>query len=123
MADMSAFVTLNILLVLISLLIVSASSLFIHKITKSPVKKVIYNFAFIGLSISDIGVALFIAAMWGMQEHYHRNSKSTATHAIPFFNIFSVQFFMPIYNINYSRQNVCNNVGSKIYKFDHQKDI
>ena len=81
-----------ILLALISLLIVSATRLFIYKITKSLVKKVIYNAAFIGLSVSDIRVALFSAPIRGMQEHYHRNCESTARHAIPFFNIFPYSF-------------------------------
>ena len=92
MADISAFVTSIILLALISLLIVSATRLFIYKITKSLVKKVIYNAAFIGLSVSDIRVALFSAPIRGMEEHYHRNCESTARHAIPFFNIFPYSF-------------------------------
>ena len=95
MPDTSVFVTFNILVVLISLLIVSASSLVIYQITKSQAKKVRYNVAFIGLSVSDIGVALFSVPLLGIQEHYHRSCGSTpliARLATSFFNFFPYSF-------------------------------
>lgn len=95
MADTSIFVTFNILLVLISLLIVSTSSLVIYQITKSQVKKVRYDVAFIGLSVSDIAVALFSVPILGIQEHYHRSCGSTlliARLATSFFSFFPYSF-------------------------------
>ena len=122
MADISAFVILIILLVLISLLFVSATSLFIYKITKSLVKKVIYNVAFNGRSVSDIRVALFSAQIREMQEHYHRNCESTARHAIPFFNIFPYSFsclFIIFIGIMFAitlAQRYTNLITKKIFK-------
>ena len=76
MEDISVFVTFEILVALMSLLVVSASSLVIYKITKSQLKKIRYDVAFICLSVSDIGVGLFSVPIPGIREYYDRSCRS-----------------------------------------------
>ena len=95
MADTYVFVTFNILVVLISLLIVSASSLVIYQITISKTKKVRYDVAFISISVSDIGVALFSVPLLGIQQYYHGSCGSSpliARLAFSFFSFFPYSF-------------------------------
>ena len=89
MADTYVFVTFNILVVLISLLIVSASSSVIYQITISKAKKVRYDVAFIGISVSDIGVALFSVPLLGIQQYYHGSCGSSPLIARLAFSVFS----------------------------------
>ena len=94
-ADISVFITFEILVVLISLLIVSASSLVIYQITKVQVKKVKYDVAFISLSVSDIGVGLFSVPLLGINKYYHRNCRNfplIGRFSIIFFNYFPYSF-------------------------------
>ena len=59
MAQISEFVIMNVLAVLISLLIVSTNSLVIYWIIKAQAKSARSDFGFIYLSVSNIGVGLF----------------------------------------------------------------
>ena len=95
MVDIYVFVIFEILVVLISLLIVSASSLVIYQITKAQVKKVRYDVAFIGLSVFDIGVGLFSVPLLGINQHYYRNCENTsliARFGMRFFEYFPYSF-------------------------------
>ena len=95
MEDISVFVTFETLVVLMSLLVVSASSLVIYKITKAQLKTIRYDVAFIGLSVSDIGVGLFSVPILGIQDHYGRSCRSTpliVNLLITFFNSFPYSF-------------------------------
>ena len=74
--QISAFIVFEIFTVLISLLIVSSSSLVIYRIIKAQTKKVKYDFAFIILSISDIGVGLFSVPLTGIYWYYGRTSQN-----------------------------------------------
>ena len=74
--QISAFIVFEIFTVLISLLIVSSSSLVIYRIIKAQTKKVKYDFAFIILSISDIGVGLFSVPLLGIHWYYGRISQN-----------------------------------------------
>ena len=74
--EISAFTIFEIFIVLISLLIVSSSSLVIYRIVKGQVEKAKYDFAFIILSISDIGVGLFSLPLTGMALYYGRISQN-----------------------------------------------
>ena len=59
MAQISEFVIMNVLAVLISLLIVSTNSLVIYWIIKAQAKSARSDFSFIYLSVSNIGLGLF----------------------------------------------------------------
>ena len=72
MEHISAFVTFEIFIVLISLLIMSSSRLAIYRIIKVEAEKVKYDFTFIILSISDIGLGLFSVPMVGISWYYAR---------------------------------------------------
>ena len=74
--QISAFIVFEIFTVLISLLIVSSSSLVIYRIIKAQTTKVKYDFAFIILSISDIGVGLFSVPLTGVAWYYGRTSQN-----------------------------------------------
>ena len=74
--EISAFTIFEIFIVLISLLIVSSSSLVIYRIINAQVEKVKYDFAFIILSISDIGVGLFSVPLLGIDWYYGRISQN-----------------------------------------------
>ena len=74
--QISAFIVFEIFTVLISLLIVSSSSLVIYRIINAQVEKVKYDFAFIILSISDIGVGLFSVPLTGIAWYYGRTSQN-----------------------------------------------
>ena len=74
--QISAFIVFEIFTVLISLLIVSSSSLVIYRIIKAQTKKAKYDFAFIILSISDIGVGLFSVPLTGIYWYYGRTSQN-----------------------------------------------
>ena len=74
--EISAFTIFEIFIVLISLLIVSSSSLVIYRIINAQVEKVKYDFAFIILSISDIGVGLFSVPLTGISWYYGRTSQN-----------------------------------------------
>ena len=76
MKQISAFTIFGIFIVLISLLIVSSSSLVIYRIINAQVEKVKYDFAFIILSISDIGVGLFSVPLTGIDWYYGRTSQN-----------------------------------------------
>ena len=92
---MSVFITLEIFIVLISLLIVSSNSLVIYRIMKVQVEKVKYDFAFIILSASDIGVGLFSVPMLGVRWNFERtwqNMPYTASIASTFFEYFPYNF-------------------------------
>ena len=90
MAQRFAFVTFEILVVFISLLIVSTSSLVIYRITKAyKINKKSRNravFAFISLSVSDIGVGLFTVPLYG--------SPSYVLRYLPSFTIYVGRLFM-----------------------------
>ena len=75
-AKTSVFITAEISLVLISLLIVSTSSLVIYRITKAQVKKVRSDFSFICLSVSDMGVGLFSIPLQCIVVYYQKNSQN-----------------------------------------------
>ena len=95
MEQISAFIIFEICIVLISLLIVSSSSLVIYRIIKAQVKKVKYDFAFIILSISDIGVGLFSVPLLGIDWYYGRISQNMpyiARIADRFFTYFPFNF-------------------------------
>ena len=97
MAQIAVFVTFEILIVVISLLIVSTSSLVIYQITKAPAKKVRYDFAFIILSVSDIGVGLFSVPLQGILCHYDKYSQNP-----PFIASIAGRFFELFpYNVSY----------------------
>ena len=74
-----AFVTFEILIVFISLLIVSTSSFVIYRITKAHKKnkqnRNRSNFAFISLSVSDIAVGLFSVPLYGIRWFYVKDSQ------------------------------------------------
>ena len=89
MADTYVFVTFNILVVLISLLIVSASSSVIYQITISKAKKVRYDVAFISISVSDIGVSLFGVPLLEIPQYYYRSCGSSSLIARLTFSFFS----------------------------------
>ena len=74
--QISAFAIFEMFIVLVSLLIVSSSSLVIYWIVKGQVEKVKYDFAFIILSISDIGVGLFSVPLIGIDWYYGRISQN-----------------------------------------------
>ena len=74
--QISAFAIFEMFIVLVSLLIVSSSSLVIYWIVKGQVEKVKYDFAFIILSISDIGVGLFSVPLTGIDWYYGRTSQN-----------------------------------------------
>ena len=95
MEQISAFVIFEIFIVLISLLTVSSSSLVIYRIIKVQVEKVKYDFAFIILSLSDIGVGLFSVPTFGLDFYYTRISQNMpyiARIAIRFFAFFPFNF-------------------------------
>ena len=97
MEQIAVFVTFQILIVVISVLIVSTSSLVIYQITKVPAKKVRSDFAFIILSVSDIGVGLFSVPLQGILCHYDKHSQNPpliASIAGRFFELFP-------YNVSY----------------------
>ena len=72
MAQISEFVMMEVLIVLITLLIVSTNSLVIYRITKSQAKNVRSDFAFICLSVSDMGVGFFSAPIQGVGFYYYK---------------------------------------------------
>ena len=72
MEQITVFITFEICIVLISLLIVSSSSLVIYQIIKTQAKKAKYDFAFIILSVSDIVVGLTSVPMVGIRWYYAR---------------------------------------------------
>ena len=84
-----AFVIFEIFIVLISLLIVSSSSLVIYRIIKAQLEKVKYDFAFIILSVSDIGVGLFTVPRLGIQCYYSRISQN-----MPYIASIANRFFL-----------------------------
>ena len=95
MEQISAFTIFEIFIVLISLLIVSSSSLVIYRIIKAQVEKVKYDFAFIIVSISDIGVGLFSVPLLGIGWYYGRISQNMpyiARIANRFFTYFPFSF-------------------------------
>ena len=97
MEQIAVFVTFQILIVVISVLIVSTSSLVIYQITKVPAKKVRYDFAFIILSVSDIGVGLFSVPLQGILCHYDKHSQNP-----PFIASIAGRFFELFpYNVSY----------------------
>ena len=79
----------QIFIVLISLLIVSSSSLVIYRIINAQVEKVKYDFAFIILSISDIGVGLFSVPLLGIYWYYGRISQN-----MPYIARIAERFFL-----------------------------
>ena len=89
MEQISAFTIFEIFIVLISLLIVSSSSLVIYRIIKAQTKKVKYDFAFIILSISDIGVGLFSVPLLGIDWYYGRISQN-----MPYIARVAKEFFL-----------------------------
>ena len=93
--QISVFITFEIVIVLISLLIVFSNSLVIYRIIKVQVEKVKYDFAFVILSASDIGVGLFSVPMVGVQSNYERilqNMPYIASIATTFFGYFPYSF-------------------------------
>ena len=97
MAQIVVFVTFEILIVVIFLLIFTTSNLVIYQITKAPVKKVRYDFAFIILSVSDIGVGLFSVPLQGILCHYDKYSQNP-----PFITSIAGRFFELFpYNVSY----------------------
>lgn len=72
MAQISEFVMMEVLIVLITLLIVSTNSLVIYRITKSQAKNVRSDFAFICLNVSDMGVGFFSAPIQGVGFYYYK---------------------------------------------------
>ena len=72
MAQISEFVMMEVLIVLISLLIVSTNSLVIYRITKSQAKNVRSNSVFIILSVSDMGVGFFSVPIQGAAFYYYK---------------------------------------------------
>ena len=76
MEQISAFAIFESFVVLISVLIVSSSSLVIYRIVKAQVEKVKYDFVFIILSVSDIGVGVFSIPLIGINWYYGRVSQN-----------------------------------------------
>ena len=72
MAQISEFVMMEVVIVLTTLLIVSTNSLVIYRITKSQAKNVRSDFAFICLSVSDMGVGFFSAPIQGVAFYYYK---------------------------------------------------
>ena len=72
-AQISEFIIMEVLIVLISLLNVSTNSLVIYRITKAQTKNVRTDFAFICLSVSDFGVGFFSLPIQGVVYYYLRS--------------------------------------------------
>ena len=88
LAEISEFVIYEVLSALISLVIVSTSSLVIYRIKKAQTKNVRSDFAFICLSVSDIGVGFFSGPIQGFMHYYIRSPQKT-----PFFLLIISNFF------------------------------
>ena len=69
-AQISEFIIMEVLIVLVSLLNVSANSLVIYRITKAQTKNVRTDFAFMCLSVSDFGVGFFSLPIQGVVCYY-----------------------------------------------------
>ena len=95
MEQLSVFITFEIFVVLISLFIVSSSGLVIYRIIKVQAEKSKYDFVFIILSVSNIGVGLFSVPMLGIYWYYERilkNMPYIASIASKFFKYFPYSF-------------------------------
>ena len=95
MEQLSVFITFEIFVVLISLFIVSSSGLVIYRIIKVQAEKSKYDFVFIILSVSNIGVGLFSVPMLGIYWYYERilkNMPYIASIASKFFECFPYSF-------------------------------
>ena len=102
LAEISEFVIYEVLLALISLVIVSTSSLVIYRIKKAQTKNVRSDFAFICLSVSDIGVGFFSGPTQGFMHYYIRSPQETPFFLLIISNFF--YFFPCTYFLAYSQQ-------------------
>lgn len=88
MAQISEFVMIEVLIVLVSLFIVSTNILVIYRINKFQAKNVRFDFAFICLSISDMAVGLFSAPIEGAAFYYYKSLRKQSVIMIILRNFF-----------------------------------
>lgn len=113
-----AFVTIETLIVFISLLIVFTNSFVIYRITKAPKKnkqnRNRSNFAFISLSVSDIAVGLFCIPLEGIHWFHMKSLQFLSSMVAAGMFFLGLTFSFSCLIMTVMAVDICDKVGSKV---------